>query len=80
LALNRFSDTDAYHAGHGRAGQLTAQDFCALQSRPYLGRVDVSLESTIAGGDGSRQPSAVERDAARYQGKYVAEIAGKLAL
>jgi len=36
--------------------------------------------STIAGGDGSRQPSAVERDAARYQGKCVAEIAGKLAL
>jgi len=36
--------------------------------------------STIAGRDGSRQPSAVERDAARYQGKYVAEIAGKLAL
>jgi NAD(P)H dehydrogenase (quinone) len=36
--------------------------------------------STIAGGDGARQPSAVERDAARYQGKYVAEIAGKLAI
>ncbi|MDF2812715.1 MAG: NAD(P)H:quinone oxidoreductase [Microvirga sp.] len=35
--------------------------------------------STIAAGDGSRQPSQVELDGARYQGKYVAEIAGKLA-
>lgn len=35
--------------------------------------------STIAAGDGSRQPSAVELDAARFQGKHVAEIAGKLA-
>jgi NAD(P)H dehydrogenase (quinone) len=35
--------------------------------------------STIAGGDGSRQPSAIELDGARYQGKHVAEIAAKLA-
>jgi NAD(P)H dehydrogenase (quinone) len=35
--------------------------------------------STITGGDGSRQPSAVELEAARYQGRHVAEIAGKLA-
>lgn len=34
--------------------------------------------STIAGGDGSRQPSAVELDGARYQGRHVAEIASKL--
>ena len=34
--------------------------------------------STIAGGDGSRQPSKVELDGARYQGKRVAEIAAKL--
>ncbi len=34
--------------------------------------------STIAGGDGSRQPSAVDLDGARYQGKRVAEVAGKL--
>lgn len=34
--------------------------------------------STIAGGDGSRQPSAVELDAARFQGRHVAEIAAKL--
>ncbi len=34
--------------------------------------------STIAGGDGSRQPSAVELDAARFQGAHVAEIAAKV--
>jgi len=34
--------------------------------------------STIAGGDGSRLPSAIELDAARYQGKHVATIAAKL--
>ena len=35
--------------------------------------------STIAGGDGSRQPSQVELDGARYQGRHVAEIAAKVA-
>ena len=34
--------------------------------------------TTIAGGDGSRQPSATELDGARYLGKRVAETAGKL--
>ena len=35
--------------------------------------------STITGGDGSRQPSAIELEAAQYQGAHVAKIAGKLA-
>ncbi len=35
--------------------------------------------STIAGGDGSRMPSKNELDGARFQGKFVAEIAAKLA-
>jgi NAD(P)H dehydrogenase (quinone) len=35
--------------------------------------------STIAGSDGTRQPSAVEFDGARFQGRHVAEIATKLA-
>jgi NAD(P)H dehydrogenase (quinone) len=35
--------------------------------------------STIAGPDGSRQPSAVELEAARFQGAHVAQIAAKLA-
>ncbi len=34
--------------------------------------------STIAGGDGSRQPSSVDLDGARYQGKRVTEVATKL--
>ena len=35
--------------------------------------------STIAGGDGSRQPSENELELARFQGRHVAEIAAKLA-
>ena len=35
--------------------------------------------STIAGGDGSRMPSENELEAARFQGKHVADIASKLA-
>jgi NAD(P)H dehydrogenase (quinone) len=34
--------------------------------------------STISDGDGSRLPSKVELDAARFQGRHVAEIATKL--
>ena len=34
--------------------------------------------TTIAAGDGSRQPSANELDAARFQGKHVAQITAKL--
>ncbi|MFG1380967.1 NAD(P)H:quinone oxidoreductase [Xanthobacter versatilis] len=34
--------------------------------------------TTITGGDGSRQPSAIELDGARYQGKKIAETAIKL--
>jgi len=34
--------------------------------------------TTIAGGDGSRQPSETELAGARYQGKHIAEVANKL--
>jgi len=34
--------------------------------------------TTIAGGDGSRQPSKVELEGAHFQGRHVAEIANKL--
>jgi NAD(P)H dehydrogenase (quinone) len=34
--------------------------------------------TTIAGGQGQRQPSQNELDAARYQGRHVAQIAAKL--
>lgn len=35
--------------------------------------------STLAAGDGSRTPSENELEIARFQGRYVAELAGKLA-
>jgi NAD(P)H dehydrogenase (quinone) len=35
--------------------------------------------STITDGDGSRQPSTVDLDGARYQGEFVAKLAAKLA-
>ncbi|PZM11136.1 NAD(P)H:quinone oxidoreductase type IV [Rhizobium tubonense] len=35
--------------------------------------------STITNGDGSRQPSEIELEAARYQGAHVAKLAAKLA-
>jgi NAD(P)H dehydrogenase (quinone) len=35
--------------------------------------------TTLAGGDGKRQPSENELKIARFQGKHVAEIATKLA-
>jgi len=35
--------------------------------------------STVAAGDGSRQPSEIDLDGARFQGKHVAQIAAKLA-
>ncbi len=35
--------------------------------------------TTIAGGDGARQPSENELELARFQGRHVAEIASKLA-
>jgi len=34
--------------------------------------------TTIAGGDGSRQPSKIELEGAHFQGRHVAEIANKL--
>ena len=52
------------------AGQMAV--FEVMGNSPYGA-------STIAGGDGSRQPSEVELAGARYQGRHVAEIATKLA-
>ena len=34
--------------------------------------------TTITGGDGSRQPSDIELDGARFQGRHIAELAKKL--
>jgi len=56
---------------------------------PYSAKEQMTLDeivggspygaTTIAGGDGSRQPSEKELTMARFQGRHVAEIAGKLA-
>jgi NAD(P)H dehydrogenase (quinone) len=35
--------------------------------------------TTVAGGDGSRQPSQIDLNGARYQGRRIAEVAAKLA-
>lgn len=54
---------------YGYAGQMTLDEITG--GAPYGA-------TTIAGGDGSRKPSANELQAARYQGRKVAETAIKL--
>jgi NAD(P)H dehydrogenase (quinone) len=54
---------------YGHAGQMTLDEITG--GSPYGA-------TTIAGGDGSRQPTANELQGARYQGRKVAETAKKL--
>lgn len=54
---------------YGHAGQMTLDEITG--GSPYGA-------STIAGGDGSRQPSENELVGARYQGRKIAETANKL--
>ena len=54
---------------YGHAGQMTLDEITG--GSPYGA-------TTIAGGDGSRQPSANELTGARYQGRKIAETAAKL--
>jgi len=54
---------------YGHSGQMTLEEITG--GSPYG-------SSTIAGGDGSRQPSENELQGARYQGRVVAETAIKL--
>ena len=54
---------------YGHAGQMTLDEITG--GSPYGA-------TTIAGGDGSRQPSANELQGARYQGRKIAETANKL--
>lgn len=51
-------------------GQLTLDEIAG--GSPYGA-------STIAAGDGSRQPSEIELDGARFQGEHIAKLAKKLA-
>lgn len=54
---------------YGFAGQMTLAEITG--GAPYGA-------TTIAGGDGSRQPSENELEGAKYQGRQVAEVAAKL--
>jgi NAD(P)H dehydrogenase (quinone) len=54
---------------YGHAGQMTLSEITG--GSPYGA-------TTIAGGDGSRQPTANELQGARYQGRKIAETAIKL--
>ena len=54
---------------YSAAGQLTLEEISG--GSPYGA-------TTITAGDGSRWPSANELEMARFQGRHVAEIAGKL--
>jgi NAD(P)H dehydrogenase (quinone) len=54
---------------YGHAGQMTLGEITG--GSPYGA-------TTIAGGDGSRQPTANELEGARYQGRKIAETANKL--
>jgi NAD(P)H dehydrogenase (quinone) len=54
---------------YGHAGQMTLDEVTG--GSPYGA-------TTIAGGDGSRQPTANELTGARYQGRKTAEVANKL--
>ena len=54
---------------YGHAGQMTLDEVTG--GSPYGA-------TTIAGGDGSRQPTQNELDGARYQGRKIAETAKKL--
>lgn len=54
---------------YGFAGQTTLKEITG--GAPYGA-------TTIAGSDGSRQPSENELDGARYQGRKIAEVAAKL--
>jgi NAD(P)H dehydrogenase (quinone) len=77
MAVTLFSIiTNLLHFGmvivgldYGHAGQMTLDEITG--GSPYGA-------TTIAGGDGSRQPTANELQGARYQGRKVAETAKKL--
>jgi len=54
---------------YGHAGQMSNEEI--VGGAPYGA-------TTVAGGDGSRQPTEIDLEGARYQGRRVAEVAIKL--
>lgn len=88
-----FTSTGSQHGGHEAAvlsTQLPLMHFGMLVTGlPYTFEGQTRMDEivggspygagTVAGGDGSRQPSATELDGARFQGRHVAQIAARLA-
>ncbi len=88
-----FTSTGAQHGGHEAAvlsSQLPLQHFgMMVVGLPYSFAGQTRMDQiiggspygagTIAGGDGSRQPSTTELEGARFQGHHVAQIAARLA-
>jgi NAD(P)H dehydrogenase (quinone) len=54
---------------YSHAGQMSVEEI--VGGTPYGA-------TTVAGGDGSRQPTMIDLDGARHQGELVARTAGKL--
>ena len=54
---------------YGHAGQMNDREI--VGGAPYGA-------TTVAGGDGSRRPGEIDLAGARYQGRRIAEVAGKL--
>lgn len=87
-----MSSTATQHGGQEMtlfSGIITLLHFgMVIVGLPYSYTPQVTLDeivggspygaTTIAGGQGQRQPSKLELDAARFQGKLVAETAAKL--
>lgn len=88
-----FSSTATQHGGQETtlfSGITNLMHFgMVIVGLPYSYKGQMTLDeivggapygaTTIAGSDGSRQPSKLELDAARFQGKHVAQIAARLA-
>ena len=88
-----FTSTGSQHGGHEAAvlsTQLPLMHFGMLVTGlPYTFAGQTRMDEivggspygagTVAGGDGSRQPSETELDGARFQGRHVAQIAARLA-
>lgn len=70
-AVAELADYDAIIVGlpYSHQGQMTLDEI--VGGSPYGA-------TTIAGGQGQRQPSVIELDGARFQGKLIAETADKL--
>jgi NAD(P)H dehydrogenase (quinone) len=68
-----FSSSATQHGG---------QESTILTFHPvllHLGMIIVGLPLCVSGPDGRHQPSKIELDGARFQGRHLAQIAAKVA-